>query len=261
MKYIYGAVTDAGISRKVNQDSMCVMHLDTSLGEMIFAAVCDGMGGLSQGELASATVVEGFREWIRNGLPLLCVEGGIRDDQLREQWKQLIARLNKKIYCYGKDNNIYLGTTVSAILITQTRYYCLNIGDSRIYQIHDYADQITTDHSLVYEEYLAGKISKMQVESDKRNNVLTRSVGVAMDVDADYFFGKIRTEATFFLCTDGVHHILTEADLEDYLAPNQFKSKKELWKILCHLNMMIKEQMEEDNLTLAAVGVYPLQNT
>lgn len=260
MKYIYGAVTDTGIKRQINQDSLCITHLDTSLGQMVFAVVCDGMGGFAQGELASATVIEGFRKWIREELPQLCDSKGIDDYRLRIQWEQIIVALNKRIYDYGKKNNLHLGTTAAAILITPTRYYCLNIGDSRIYQIQDYVTQLTQDHSLVYDEYLAGKISKLQVESDARNNILTRSVGAAENVRADYFFGEICTKTTFFLCTDGVHHILTEADLEDYLAPDQYKTPKELGDILCHLNEMIKKEMEEDNLTLAAVGVYPLQD-
>ena len=39
---------------------------------MVFAIMCDGMGGLSKGEVASTTLISAFDDWVYNELPLLC---------------------------------------------------------------------------------------------------------------------------------------------------------------------------------------------
>ena len=51
------ADTDIGIVKGTNQDSILLKHGSYSNGEVLMAIVCDGMGGLKKGELASATVV------------------------------------------------------------------------------------------------------------------------------------------------------------------------------------------------------------
>ena len=38
---------------------------------MAFAIVCDGMGGLQKGEVASATVIKAFDKWVNEQLPIL----------------------------------------------------------------------------------------------------------------------------------------------------------------------------------------------
>ena len=56
MQFINGICTDIGISGQVNQDAALTCRADTHLGEVCMAVLCDGMGGLEQGDLASATV-------------------------------------------------------------------------------------------------------------------------------------------------------------------------------------------------------------
>ena len=69
MKYTVAADTDMGIKKSVNQDSVLVKHAETELGEIVLTVVCDGMGGLDKGELASATVIRGFANWFEQELP------------------------------------------------------------------------------------------------------------------------------------------------------------------------------------------------
>ena len=58
--YITAYGTDIGTKKKVNQDSLCVKIAVVKDKTVCMAVLCDGMGGLSKGELASATVVQGF---------------------------------------------------------------------------------------------------------------------------------------------------------------------------------------------------------
>ena len=52
--------TDIGIHKETNQDSMCVKEAQTDKGNILFAVICDGMGGLEKGEVASATIINAF---------------------------------------------------------------------------------------------------------------------------------------------------------------------------------------------------------
>ena len=66
MEYIVAAESDIGIAKSVNQDSLCVKVAETELGNAALLLICDGMGGLAMGELASAEVVQSFSEWFEN---------------------------------------------------------------------------------------------------------------------------------------------------------------------------------------------------
>ena len=60
MQFKVAADTDIGIKKQTNQDSVLVKHGKCRLGEVLLAVVCDGMGGLDRGELASASVIREF---------------------------------------------------------------------------------------------------------------------------------------------------------------------------------------------------------
>ena len=75
MDFIVSATTDIGNIKDTNQDSYNVKVLNTEVGKMAFAVLCDGMGGLSKGEVASASVVKAFCSWVETRLPVLCASG------------------------------------------------------------------------------------------------------------------------------------------------------------------------------------------
>lgn len=69
MHFTVTADTDIGIAKETNQDSVLFKHGTYSGGEVLMAVICDGMGGLAKGELASATVIREFSEWYNKELP------------------------------------------------------------------------------------------------------------------------------------------------------------------------------------------------
>jgi len=80
VKFIAAADTDVGLVKDTNQDSLLIKHASYDGGEVMMAVVCDGMGGLSHGEVASATVIKDFDRWFREELPqeLEAPDGGYR---------------------------------------------------------------------------------------------------------------------------------------------------------------------------------------
>lgn len=98
MRFEIAADTDRGIVKETNQDSLLVKCFSTCKGDMAFAVLCDGMGGLSKGELASATVVRAFDRWGDEQLPELCKSSNPDIDSLilERQWDEVIQQQNEK---------------------------------------------------------------------------------------------------------------------------------------------------------------------
>lgn len=94
MKLLSAVCSDRGIKKKINQDSLLVRSAMTKEGEILLAAVCDGMGGLEKGEVASGEVIRALARWFEETLPLL-LSGGRRKrewekgekERLRKVWK------------------------------------------------------------------------------------------------------------------------------------------------------------------------------
>ena len=101
MNFIISTATDIGTTKATNQDSFNARVMTTPLGRMAFAVVCDGMGGLDKGEVASASVVNAFCKWAEQRLPDLC-ESGLTDSAVRADWVGIATEYNEKIKLYGK---------------------------------------------------------------------------------------------------------------------------------------------------------------
>lgn len=101
MDFIIQAVTDIGNVKETNQDSMSVKRLCTNQGTMVFAVLCDGMGGLSKGEVASAAVVKAFEQWMWQKLPQLA-SNPIESFALKLQWEEVVQSHNREIQEYSR---------------------------------------------------------------------------------------------------------------------------------------------------------------
>ena len=114
-KYTVAAHTDVGVVKKINQDSLLIEIAETDIGQILLAAVCDGMGGLSQGEIASATMTRAIGEWFENSLAAsICKSGSmISFDTFRTQCDFMIRQTGKKI---AKEAVAESGTTICALL-------------------------------------------------------------------------------------------------------------------------------------------------
>ncbi len=255
MNYIVSAMTDIGTTKETNQDSLSVKIINTNQGRMVFAILCDGMGGLEKGEIASASVIRAFDHWIRNELPQLC-DFPIEDISIRTQWNTIITEQNKSIKAYGSRHGVQLGTTVVVMLLTQSRYYILNVGDSRAYELSDHILQITNDQTFVAREVALGNMTEEEAETDERRNVLLQCVGASDEVYPDMFFGDIKQNAVYMLCCDGFRHEITPAEIYEKFQPNVLfdeNSMNQNCRFLIELN---KQRQERDNISVALVRTF-----
>lgn len=255
MDFIISANTDAGAVRPTNQDSLSALLLQTPQGKMAFGVLCDGMGGLDNGELASAAVVRAYRRWALETLPQLC-QTPLEDGAIRQQWQSIASDLNARIGQYSAQRETRMGTTVVVMLMTQERYYIMNVGDSRAYELTDCLSQITRDHSVVARELEAGRITPEEVEHHPKRNVLTQCIGASKEVYCDMHFGDARRDAVYMLCSDGFRHEPTAQEMTEMLSPQVLGDEETMGRNAEALIELCKRRGEDDNISVLLVRTF-----
>lgn len=185
--------------------------------EIVLAVICDGMGGLTSGELASAEAVHSLAGWFREKMEELAEREDF-EDELYESWERLLKQVHERLRSYGQLHNRKMGTTVTAMLFWKGNYYIVHIGDSRIYEIKEQAVQITKDQML---SELMKAEEKSKKEASKSEHVLLQAIGASKAVKPAYYSGSIKSGAVYLLCTDGFRHKIRNEELLEIFAPGE----------------------------------------
>lgn len=252
MDYLISASSDVGLVKKNNQDSLMAKVLSIDGENAALAVLCDGVGGLAKGELASATVVHAFDQWFVERFPAFYYSDNLRD-QICTDWNRLLSICNKKIREYGNENNISLGTTVTAILLMKDQYYGINVGDSRIYQIVDRMTQITKDQTIVNYELEQGIITLEQAKTDARNNILLQCVGASEQLFPEFIMGKVCPGMAFMLCSDGFRHMVSDEEIYQRFRPDIMENAEVMKEKAIELIELNKSRMEKDNISVITI--------
>lgn len=250
MNYFGSASTDVGILKETNQDSVCIKIADfDEKGQVAMAVICDGMGGLAKGELASATVIRRFSDWFEKELPKGI--GSYSWQKLSDEWTKLIRQQNHKILEYGKKIDVNLGTTVSALLIIENNYMIAHVGDSRVYEIKDSVNQLTEDQTFIRREIKAGRMTTEEAATHPKRNMLLQCVGASREVNPDIKFGAVTPNTVYMLCSDGFRHVLTDSELYENFSPININSIETMKQNSDYLIDVVKKRNERDNITVA----------
>lgn len=255
MEYIASASTDVGIVKKTNQDSVAVRGITVGGRKCVMGILCDGVGGLQMGEIASATMVKAFSGWMTERLPYLVVKG-LTDEVIRSEWAALIGTYNEKIRVYGQKNRANLGTTLAALLLVDDKYYIVNIGDSRVYEIKESAVVLTRDQTVVARELEQGKITPEQAQIDPRRNILLQCVGVSDRVYPEFFSGVRKQNAVYMLCSDGFRHEVTAKEIYQYFKPDNMTTVERMRENELALIALNKQRQERDNISVVTIRTY-----
>lgn len=252
MQFIGSAVTDVGISKKTNQDSVCLKIAATKRhGQIAMIVLCDGMGGLEKGELASATVVREFSNWYERKLPNQLNSFSLKS--LSAEWAAMIKELNYRIGQYGKNLDGGLGTTVTAMLIVDDKYMICHVGDSRVYEIINSIIQLTEDQTFVAREVKRGAMTPEEAKIHPKRNMLLQCVGASRSVEPQIIQGRIKKNSVFMLCSDGFRHVLSEEEMYSKLNFSSLSDKSAMEQNSRYLIDLVKNRKEKDNITLAVL--------
>lgn len=255
MEYLIEGVSDVGIRKKMNQDAYCYLRAHDEHGTYAMAVMCDGMGGLSKGELASAEVIRAFNSWFENELKDT-IQIPNCFNNIRMQWNQIILNLHNKLSVYAEKRGIAMGTTLTAIIFLNDKYLAVNVGDTRLYKIHESFVQITKDHSLVQREIDAGNLTQEDAREDKRNNILLQCIGSNKRVVPDFYEGTIKENEIYLLCSDGFRHKIYNDEMKNALTLENTSSKESIRKYTSELIEKAKDRKETDNISALVIRIY-----
>ncbi|AFQ29874.1 protein phosphatase 2C domain-containing protein [Bacillus thuringiensis] len=199
--------TDIGVVRETNEDNLVFLVGEFQGEEIALIVVCDGMGGLDDGENASRTVCQNLEETFAN-------EEYETIAELKRAITMSITMSNKQLLNINMAKGKKGGTTVSCVLLAD-KGYLWHVGDSRIYQIKDgQVNRLTEDHTLVNKYIKDGDITEEEAKTHHQRNVILRAVGIkaGVKIDTNTFDYK---DSSLVLCSDGFWHSLEDRQLVD----------------------------------------------
>ncbi len=208
------AKTDKGRVRSSNQDAYAVGEFSD---EVVWAVVCDGMGGAAGGNIASALAVKVISDKINASY-----REKMRDSSIQNMLDSALTAANIEVYDFAEANTELkgMGTTVVCAIVRDGQAFIAHAGDSRAYIISEDNDarQVTVDHSVVQDLLSKGKITSEEAEHHPNKNIITRAVGVDKNIKID--FDQIDLEAgdTVLLCTDGLSNYVTNEEMIDIMS-------------------------------------------
>ncbi|MCR5670032.1 MAG: serine/threonine-protein phosphatase [Butyrivibrio sp.] len=248
--------TDAGKKRRINQDAAMIKVANTLRhGRISFIAVCDGMGGLSKGEVASCKAVRALEGWFCEEFALMQdLEEDKLWDTVETSLRRLIVKTAAEIKRYARHRGINMGTTLTALLQIGKRYITVNVGDSRIYCVgREKAECLTRDQSVVADKVRRGEISESLAESDPQKNVLLQCVGSSREVEPDVTRGEFDGDTTVVACSDGLWRTLEKELLHKRLCPQMCITPEDMLIQSKKLAQEAFDKHEEDNISIAAM--------
>jgi protein phosphatase len=194
-------MTDVGMRRANNQDSMAVLmasDVESWRRRGHVFVVADGMGAHAAGELASKMAADGIPHNYYK----------LRDEPPPDAIRKSIREVNEQIHRRGQANAEFhgMGTTASVLVILPQGALVAHVGDSRVYRVRGgRLEQLTFDHSLVWEMAASGQLPKDAAPNLVPKNIITRSLGphkeVRVDLEGPY---PLEVGDTFLLCSDGL---------------------------------------------------------
>jgi protein phosphatase len=234
-----GSLTDIGKVREINQDSYAVDE-----GQGLFI-VADGMGGHAAGEKASQTAVQIISERLAPQV------SAATNGQLLDGLQTAIQDANREIINASMDDASMrgMGTTATVLVTKGNQLYVGHVGDSRAYLIRNRRiDQITEDHSIVAQLVRARAITPQEAARHPYRNVITRCLGMQVDVEADTQQRELKAGDRLLICSDGLSGLVSDDEMLQMVL-----SSDDPQKTCVDLVNLALERGGSDNITVVLV--------
>jgi len=236
------ALSDIGCVRTNNEDAFAY---DETLGIFV---VCDGMGGMASGEVASAravaAIVNTFAGSAASGIPISARLLHAINAANLDVWENAQIPENKG-----------MGTTAVVAALDGDKLILGNVGDSRAYILQDdQCVQLTVDHSYINELIRNGILTIENAQNaDLRGmeSVITRAIGAAAEVQPDFFSVDLKPGIGVLLATDGLTRYFVQDDVASILAASTFETA------CSNLIHMAKQRGGQDNITCILLLALP----
>ncbi len=250
--------SDIGKVRKANEDIFGITKIAENA---TLVAVCDGMGGLDFGDVASKLTLDTFTDVVAR----LCashIRDGIltlSDSDVEIIFKNATLIANNKVLSKRDELDVRngMGSTLIAALIRDGGRLIswANVGDSRLYTI-DPRDilQVSKDHSYVQYMLDCGKMTLEEARKSKKRHLITKAIGLdnelyTPDVDTFPLSKKEVSETKIILCSDGFSSAISEEDCMSISLDTSLSVKERVDKLI----ELAKDNDGSDNITLVFI--------
>ncbi len=244
VKLHYLVKTDIGSKRTVNQDSVAAFVTE----EAALFVVADGMGGYSQGEVASGEVVSACREYWDKNKDFLSEKPFL--DCLQDL-ETMLRKVNIKIHEEYNQSQI-CGSTVVLLFVVQDCYAVLSVGDSHAYS---YANgcfsTLTVDDVWENLSSTRQRFSAEEIEEHRNKGKLVQAIGTTEEINPYVHTGRMKGNQTFLLCSDGLYKYCSEDYLEKQL--KKVKSEKSMNTVMQRYMDCVYKNGAKDNISIILV--------
>lgn len=197
-------------ARKSQQDSI---SCDLSAAKAV-AVVCDGMGGMADGDKASkkAAAILFQRLWeLRSG------------EDPESVMHAAAMEADREVYALGEaaGNPTGVGTTLVAVYAENRRVFWVSVGDSRIYLLRAGNLKCLTRDHIYLNELLElaeqGTITREEALSEPTREALTSYIGADSPEQIDTGSFDLSSGDILLLCSDGLYKSVPDTDIRDII--------------------------------------------
>jgi serine/threonine protein phosphatase PrpC len=239
------AQSDLGLVRDGNEDSALISQN--------LIAVADGMGGHAGGEVASAIAINTLEAL----LPVI-TDTEIDIDSREDLFLNLSYEVDAEILRVSKERPELsgMGTTLTALAITNNQVDLLHIGDSRCYLWRDKKlTRLSYDHTVMQELLDQGRLTPDEVFDHPQRSLLTQALMGDSGIDPVLMSYEVKIDDKFLICSDGLTNVLSDLEISKII-----KATKED-ELLAELIAETKAKGAPDNITIIWAGVSESSNT
>lgn len=248
--------THIGSVRPKNEDAFSNFILD---GYETISIVCDGMGGLQAGELASQSAVDTLEAKLKASLPDVSSVGDVTD-ALRDAMaaangavhgvaRQLVAGI-------ASEDKPLAGTTGVVAIVHQGILTVAHIGDSRAYLLRSgVLMPLTDDHSFVAEQVKLGHMTEDEARKSRYRNVVTRAIGISPTVQCDISTHTLLDADRILVCTDGLTTMIQDVEIANLL--DKAESSTAAAQALIQASL---QAGGSDNITVSVIDVAAMED-
>jgi PPM family protein phosphatase len=233
------AQSDLGLVRDGNEDSALISQN--------LIAVADGMGGHAGGEVASAIAINTLEAL----LPVI-TDTGIDIDSREDLFLNLSYEVDAQILRVSKERPELsgMGTTLTALAITNTQVDLLHIGDSRCYLWRDKKlTRLSYDHTVMQELLDQGRLTPDEVFDHPQRSLLTQALMGDSGIDPVLMSYEVKINDKFLICSDGLTNVLSDLEISKIIKATDED------KLLAELIAETKAKGAPDNITIVWAGV------
>ena len=205
MNIEYLGLCENGLVRKVNQDAV-LLKINEYAGLFV---VADGMGGHSNGEIASKMIIQSMEMWWNQ----------FSEEKYQCDFKQMICSIQSsleevnKVIFHTYNQGSVCGSTLLVLLLYKNRYAVIHAGDSRAYLLKSDFRCITVDD--VWENQPGLRAEDRNNKAHLNYGHLTNALGIFEKLKVSIQAGQLCQDMLFLLCSDGLYKMCDEKKIED----------------------------------------------